>query len=89
MEKGAAVFRNCLETLLPDYDKEKMPLQILGPVPCIYGKINNKYRWRMILKCRNNDLFRQFLREVIALAEKQKEIKKIHIYVDMNGNTGI
>ena len=33
------------------------PLRVLGPVKCAYGKINGKYRYRLILKCKNTAVF--------------------------------
>lgn len=68
---------------------EKMPVRFLGPVPCIYGKINNKYRYRIIIKCKNNAVFRQFIRDSLEQGAKLKEVAKIHVYADMNGSVGI
>ncbi len=68
---------------------EKMPLRILGPVPCTYGKINNKYRYRIIIKCKNTKIFRDFIRTVLEETSRTKEAAKVHIYADMNGAVGV
>jgi primosomal protein N' (replication factor Y) len=69
--------------------KETLPLRVLGPVPCIYGKINGKYRWRIIIKCKNTPNFRSFMRDVLKNAGSVRETARVHIYADMNGSIGI
>ncbi len=68
---------------------EKLPLRVLGPVPCTYGKINGKYRYRIIIKCKNTQQFRSFLRDVLKNAGSVRETARVHIYADMNGSIGI
>ncbi|MDE5883652.1 MAG: primosomal protein N' [Oscillospiraceae bacterium] len=85
---GARKFAECMRKVLETYPG-KIPLRVLGPVPCTYGKIGGKYRWRMILKCKNTHTFRQFMRETLEKSAKIKEVARIHVYVDMNGSTGI
>ena len=87
-ELGAQKFFECLQTVKAQVT-EKMPVRMLGPVPCVYGKINNKYRYRIIIKCKNTALFRQFIRDSLEQGTKIKETAKLHIYADMNGSVGI
>ncbi len=87
-ELGAQKFFECLQTVKAQVT-EKMPVRMLGPVPCVYGKINNKYRCRIIIKCKNTHIFRQFIRTVLEQSAKIKEVAKIHVYADMNGTIGI
>lgn len=87
-ELGAQKFFQCLQTVKAQVT-EKMPVRMLGPVPCVYGKINNKYRCRIIIKCKNTHIFRQFIRTVLEQSAKIKEVAKIHVYADMNGTIGI
>ena len=85
---SAELFMNCLKLALQNHP-EKLPLRILRPMPFIYGKINNKYRYRIIIKCKNTKQFREFIRDALKLASKAKETSGIHIYVDMNGSTSL
>ncbi len=87
-ELGAQKFFECLQAVKAQVT-EKMPVRMLGPVPCVYGKINNKYRCRIIIKCKNTHVFRQFIRNTLEQSAKMKEITKIHVYADMNGTIGI
>ena len=65
------------------------PLRVLGPVRCSYGKINGKYRYRLILKCKNTAKFRDFVREILAEAVGLKEFKNVSLFADINGDIGI
>ena len=68
---------------------EKLPLRVLGPVPFTYQKIQGKYRFRIIIKCKNTADFRRFLRDVLQTAGSIREIARVRVYADMNGNTGV
>lgn len=65
------------------------PLRVLGPMPFSYGKIGGKYRYRIILKCKNTKEYRDFIREILKAVYARKEFSKIHIYADMNGDIGL
>ncbi|MBE6844985.1 MAG: primosomal protein N' [Ruminococcus sp.] len=67
----------------------EFPLRVLGPVKCSYGKINGKYRYRLILKCKNTALFRDFVRNVLSKAESFKEFRDSSVFADLNGDIGI
>lgn len=85
---GAEKFVECMKEELA-VQKEKLPLRVLGPVPCTYGKINGKYRYRIIIKCKNTQQFRSFMRDVLKNAGSVRESARVHIYADMNGSIGI
>lgn len=40
---------------------------ILGPAPASIPRVNNRYRYRMIIKCKNNAHFREMLRRAISV----------------------
>ncbi len=65
------------------------PLRILGPMPFSYGKIGGKYRYRLILKCKNTRIYRAFVREIIKAVNNRREFGKVYVYADMNGDIGI
>ncbi len=45
-------------------------IMILGPCPASIPKVNQKYRFRMMIKCRNSTRFRKMLRECTAIKTK-------------------
>lgn len=73
-----------LRTLQP-----KTPVRVLGPVKCSYGKIGGKFRYRIIMKCKNTAEIRTFISEVLVESSKLKEMKKVSLYADMNGDVGV
>ncbi len=67
----------------------KLPLRVLGPVEASYGKINGKYRRRVLLKCKNTAAMRDFIRSVLTQCYADKRFDGVSIYADMNGDCGI
>lgn len=67
----------------------KTPVRVLGPVKCSYGRINGKFRYRIIMKCKNNTEMRGFIRKILVESAKLKEMAKITFYADMNGDVGV
>ncbi len=65
------------------------PLRVLGPMPFSYERIGGKYRYRLILKCKNTKEYRDLVREVIKAVHSQKTFSKVYIYADINGDIGI
>lgn len=64
----------------------KTPVRVLGPVKAIYGRIGGKFRSRIIMKCKNNAEIRGFIRNILLLAPKLREMKDVTLYADMNGD---
>ena len=60
-----------------------IPIRILGPAPAATPKINNKYRFRLIIKTKNNRRFRELLREATNL----KCPRDTSVSVDINPET--
>lgn len=80
-----------IELMSERFNKKKpsTPMRVLGPVKCSYGKINGKYRYRIIIKCKNTPEIREMIREIIILSSKSRECSRINIYADMNGEIGV
>lgn len=69
--------------------KVSFPLRAIGPAPCTLEMINNKYRYRLILKSKNNKDFREMIRYVLSEFYKNNDFKMVHIYADINGDIGL
>lgn len=67
----------------------KTPVRVLGPVRGAYGRINGKFRYRIIMKCKNNAEIRGLISSVLVDSAKIKEMKNITLYADMNGDAGV
>jgi len=60
-----AVFKEIKNLLETSFTSVKV--MILGPSPATIMKVNNHYRYRMIIKCKNNSEFRKMLRQAISI----------------------
>ena len=60
-------------------------LIILGPATAAMPKVNNRYRYRMTVKCKNNRRFRELLRTAVDIKLK----KDVSVTVDINPETVI
>ena len=58
---------------------------LLGPAPAPVSKINNKYRYRLTLCCKNTREMRLLLSEQIKAFSRQKQNRGVSVYVDVNG----
>ena len=61
-----------------------LPLRILGPSPALVVKVSNKFRYKLIIKCKNNKEFRKLLSDLLIEFGKNKEFSSITAYADMN-----
>lgn len=67
----------------------KTPVRVLGPVRASYGRLNGKFRWRIIMKFKNTAEMRGFISGILTEGAKLKEMKKIAFYADINGDVGV
>ena len=69
--------------------KVSFPLRAIGPAPCTLEMINNKYRYRLILKTRNCHEFRDMIRFVLDEFYKNADFRTVRIFADINGDIGL
>ena len=77
------IFGKVKEMLNGEYSDIK--LIILGPSPTAIAKVNNRYRYRMIIKCKNNKRFRSMLRKAMDI----KLVNDVTVSIDINPETVI
>ena len=61
------------------------PLKVLGPAPAGVFKVNNRYRYRLVMKCRAQKEFRRLMRFALKEADALPGFQKIGIFADING----
>ncbi len=77
------IFGKIKEMLNSDYTDIK--LIALGPSPTAIAKVNNRYRYRLIIKCKNNKRFREMLKKAVDI----KIVNDVSVAVDINPETVI
>jgi len=76
--------RNYIERALRLNDV--MGVEILGPTPSDLSRINNKYRWRILIKCDLNEKIKSIINNIIKGHNKLKESKWISMHIEYNPN---
>lgn len=71
-------------TKLLETEYSVLKLIILPPMPPRISKVNNKYRYRIIIKCKNSKNFRQLISRLLIEFGKSKEYKNVTFTADMN-----
>ena len=66
---------------------EKIPIKVLGPSPASIARIGRKYRYRLIVKCRNDAPTRRFLAQLLREFLRDGANRNVMAYVDVNPAT--
>ena len=66
-----------------------LPLRVLGPTPSSIEKINDTYRYKLTIKCRNDRRFRDLVRSTLELYEQEKLPSKATVAVDLHSDGDI
>ncbi len=85
-EGAARRFLQLLEQERAKLPKE-IPLAVLGPAPCAAAKINGKYRYRIMIKCRSSSLLRRLMENTLKAAGTDEAFRNVGFFADMNGET--
>jgi primosomal protein N' (replication factor Y) len=83
-ENSAKKFLEILSAEL-DSASEKFPYRVLGPSKSGTGRAGGKYRHKLIIKCKNNAIFRKIISNALKTAYSDTDFKYTGIYVDING----
>ena len=78
--RGAFMFRDAFG----DINKIPEKLAILGPIPSGVSRIKGKYRWQILIKCENADLFNQRLTVATSAVKNDNLLKDVQIQIDKN-----
>lgn len=82
-EKAAKTFLGNLSKVA-ESDYKEQPMRVIGPSPSAVYKVNNKYRFKIIIKCKNNSRFRDMISKLLIEFSKEKQFKKVGVFVDIN-----
>lgn len=80
--------RQCISDLLyvmRHYNKKNM-FTHLGPSPAVISKINNNYRWQLMVKCENEEKLRNYVLFCIDKLKQNINLNNISIHLNLNPN---
>lgn len=81
---AALKFRDMLEKRWQS-EYSDIPLRVLGPARYVISKVNGRFRWRLILKCRNSPRLRELMELTLKEAGADKAFGRVTFFADMNG----
>ena len=76
--------RHSLERWLCQPVFQKVGAQLLGPAPAGVAKVNDRYRYRLTLACRNTRPVREMVSYLLRCAQKDKANRGISVTADVN-----
>ncbi len=74
--------RKLRETARADYPE--LPLRVLNPSPALIGRVNNKYRYKLLIKCRNGRRLREMISRLLVWFSTSREYEGVTAFPDMN-----
>lgn len=73
-------------TGLAEKEYPELPLRVLRPSPAAVAKMSNKYRYKLLIKCRNTAKMRQMVGRLLTRFAAQREYQQVTAYADPNPN---
>lgn len=64
----------------------EIPLRVLRPSPAAVARMSGKYRYKLIIKCKNSPRFREMTARLLADFAGIKEFQQVTVYADPNPN---
>ena len=61
-----------------------LPMRVLKPTPAAVVKVNGKYRYKILIKCRNSKMFRDFLSRLLICFPKERRFAGVSVFADIN-----
>jgi primosomal protein N' (replication factor Y) len=58
--------------------------EILGPAPAIISKMRQNYRWKILVKCRDEEIIRKFVRHCLDKLKEQEDLEGITMNLTLN-----
>lgn len=62
----------------------ELPLRVLGPSPASISRVMSKYRYKMLIKCRNCRRMRELVSNLLCELGGRREYKDVTAFADMN-----
>jgi primosomal protein N' (replication factor Y) len=74
---------NLMAAIMTRYNKNNM-FERLGPVPAVISKINNKYRYRILIKCADEKKIKAYVCYCVDVFSKKKGIGGVSVSIALN-----
>ena len=71
---------------LAQKDYPALPLRVFGPTAAAVLRVNQKYRFKLLLKCRASRDFREMMARLLVIHGKNRRFADVTAYADMNSD---
>ncbi len=82
--RACAMLRRSLEPWADQRRKRGEATEVLGPAPAGVVKVNDRYRYRLLLKGKNDRETRSVLAQLIRTAQQDKVNRGLSLLMDVN-----
>lgn len=82
--RACSLLRESLRSWQRESADRGEPVEILGPAPAVILKVNNRYRYHIVLKCRNDKETRAMLAQLLRTAQSDRMNRGISIWMEVN-----
>lgn len=83
VREASSVFLQMLRELA-EKEYSELPLRVLSPSPAAVQKVSNKFRYKLIIKCRCNRTFREMLARLLVSFGARREFSSVTAFADCN-----
>ena len=82
--RGCMRLRDALSDALAQSPYNQYGYRLLGPAPAIVAKVNNRYRYRMILNIKNTKEVRQLVSHLLRKALADRQNRNVSFFADFD-----
>ena len=76
--------REALGNALRQAPYNKIPCRLLGPAPAPVAKLNDRYRFRLVLSAQNTRVVRQLMAHLLQQAQADRKNRGVALSADLN-----
>ncbi len=84
VQKTCIHLRDSLGAILRQPQYANFPYRLLGPAPEPIAKVNNRYRYRLILNTRNQKEIRRLVASLLQQAQADRANRGVSVFADIN-----
>ena len=83
VKQGANMFLRLLSQLAQE-EYSELPMRVLRPSPAAIAKVSNKYRYKLLIKCRNPSRLQEMISRLLIQFASLREFQQVTAYADPN-----
>lgn len=84
-QKCARKFADMLLKTAKEYGN-RVPMRVLGPAACAVGRVNGRYRFSLMAKCKNSASLRETVDKTMKAALADADFANVRFFADINGS---